>query len=139
MKLDQLNHIGVAVKDLEKAKEFLRKNFEAEVIHEIVSEAQGIQFATLSLGELKLELMASVGEQGMISEFIRQRGEGIHHLSFQVQDLRSEASFFEKQGLKTIRVPSEIPGIEAVFLHPKSFLGILVELFQKTDEGYQKR
>jgi methylmalonyl-CoA epimerase len=135
MKLDSLNHIGVAVKDIEKTKDFLKKNFEGEIIHELVSDAQGIRFALVSLGELRLELMAAIKEEGMISEFISQRGEGIHHLSFQVKDLQSTAAFFEREGLKTIRLPSEIPGVEAIFLHPKSFLGILVELFQKVEES----
>lgn len=133
MKLDRLNHIGLAVGDIEKTKDFLRKNFDAEILHEMVFEGQGFRSTLVSLGELKLELMAPIKEAGLISEFIRQRGEGIHHLSFQVEDLQSSVSFFEQEGFKLIRIPSEIPGIEAIFLHPKSFLGILVELFQKTE------
>lgn len=123
MNFDQLDHIGVAVRDIEKAHNFLKENFEANIIHEIVSVEKGFQTALVSLGELKL------------AEFINQRGEGIHHLSFQVEDLRSTVSFLEEKGLKTIKQPSEIPGIHTIFLHPKSFLGILVELFQRFDES----
>ncbi len=135
MKLDRLNHIGVAVRDIEKTKDFLKKNFEAEILHEMVSEGQGFRSTLVSLGELKFELMAPIETGGIVAEFINQRGEGIHHLSFQVEDLQSTASFFEQEGLKSIKVPSEIPGIKAIFLHPKSFFGILVELFQKIEKG----
>ena len=134
MKLDGLNHIGVAVKDIEKTIDLLKTNFEGELIHEMLSEGQGIRFALVSLGKLKLELMAPLHEKGIISHFIDQRGEGIHHLSFQVEDLNSiEASFGEK-GFKIIKPPSEVPGINAIFLHPKTFFGILVELFQRIEE-----
>ncbi len=135
MKLDSLNHIGVAVKDIEKTKDFLKKNFEGEMIHELVSETQGIRSALISLGKLKLELMAPLRGKGIISDFIDQRGEGIHHLSFQVEDLQLTASLLEEKGFKTIKQPPEIQGIEAIFLHPKSFLGILVEFFQKVEES----
>ena len=101
----------------------------------MVSEGQGFRSTLVSLGELKLELMAPIENGGIVSDFISQRGEGIHHLSFQVEDLQSTAAFFEQEGLKSIKVPSEIPGIKALFLHPKSFLGILVELFQKIEMG----
>ncbi len=135
MNFDQLDHIGVAVRDIEKAHNFLKENFEANIIHEIVSVEKGFQTALVSLGELKLELIAPINDEGIIAEFINQRGEGIHHLSFQVEDLRSTVSFLEEKGLKTIKQPSEIPGIHTIFLHPKSFLGILVELFQRFDES----
>jgi methylmalonyl-CoA/ethylmalonyl-CoA epimerase len=131
MKFNNLNHIGVAVKDIEKTIDLLKENFEAEVIHEMASVEEGFQSALISLGELKLELMASLKEEGLIAEFINQRGEGIHHLSFQAEDLQATVSFLEGKGFKTIKVPSEVPGIHAIFLHPKSFFGILVEFFQR--------
>ncbi|MEW6377729.1 MAG: VOC family protein [Thermodesulfobacteriota bacterium] len=136
MRFNGLNHIGVAVRDIEKAKDFLKKNFESKLIYEGVSEKQGIHFALVSWGELKLELMAPIKGEGLIAEFINQRGEGIHHLSFQVEDLQSIASFFQEKGFKTIKQPSEIPGIHAMFIHPKSFFGILVEVFQGIEESY---
>lgn len=133
MRFNGLNHIGVAVIDIEKAKDFLKKNFESELIYERISEKQGIRFALVSWGELRLELMAPIKGEGLIAEFINQRGEGIHHLSFQVEDLQSIASFFQEKGFKTIKQPSEILGIQSIFLHPKSFFGILVELFQRIE------
>ena len=134
MKLDGLNHIGVAVKDIEKTIDFLKNNFERELIHEMLSKGQGIRFALVSLGKLKLELMAPLQEKGIISDFIDQRGEGIHHLSFQVEDLNSIEASFEEKGFKIIKPPSEVPKINAIFLHPKTFFGILVELFQRIEE-----
>jgi len=77
--------------------------------------------------------MAPLHEKGIIAEFINQRGEGIHHLSFQVEDLNSTESFFEEKGFKIIKQPSEVSGINAIFLHPKSFFGILIELFQRIE------
>src|SRR4030042_2745647 len=74
MKLDRLNHIGVAVRDIEKTKDFLKKNFEAEIIHEMVSEGQGFRSTLVSLGELNFELMAPIENGGIVSEFINQRG-----------------------------------------------------------------
>jgi len=135
MNFNHLNHIGVAVKDMEKTKDFLKRNFEAELIHEMISKEQGIHSALVSLGELKFELMSPINGEGLIQEFINQRGEGIHHLSFQVEDLQSTKSFLEEKGFKIIKQPSEVPGIEGIFLHPKSFLGLLVELFQRFEEG----
>jgi methylmalonyl-CoA epimerase len=134
MKFEHLSHVGVAVRDMEKAKDFLKKNFEVQIHHEMVSPEQKIHFALVSLGELKLELMAPVKEEGLIADFIKQKGEGVHHLSFQVENLQSKKAFFEERGFKTIKPTSEITGVHAIFLHPKSFFGILIELFQKIGE-----
>lgn len=135
MNFDNLNHICVAVKDIENAVDLLKESFGAEVIDEMDSAEERFHSVLVSLGELKLELMASLKGEGLIAEFINQRGEGIHHLSFEVEDLPATVSFLEEKGFKTIKPPSEVHGIQAIFLHPKCFFGILVEIFQNIEEG----
>jgi len=133
MNFNHLNHIGVAVKDIERAKNLLKENFGAKILNEMVSQEQGFRSALVSLDGTTFELMTPLHEKGIIAEFINQRGDGIHHLSFEVEDLNSTESFFKEKGFKIIKQPSEVSGINAIFLHPKSFFGILVELFQRIE------
>ena len=131
--LSKLDHIGIAVNSLEEALPFYRDRLGMSLTKIEVVEAQRVRVAFLSLGSETIELIEGTDEQSPIRKFIAKRGEGIHHLCFQVANL--EVSLRELQE-KGVRLVDEIPrqgaeGARIAFLHPASSHGVLIELKEK--------
>ncbi len=129
---DKIDHIGIAVKDLEKAIRFYRDQLGLELkgIEEV--EEQKVKVAFFPVKESNLELLESTDPSGPVSKFIEKRGEGFHHLSFRVSDLEGKLRQLKDQGIQLI---DEKPrygagGAKIAFLNPKSTGGILIELCQ---------
>jgi methylmalonyl-CoA/ethylmalonyl-CoA epimerase len=149
MQVKGVNRIGIAVKDLEKAKDFFINILGAKpgviyrkddtehydlVEDEIPSE--GLKSYYLSLGSLQIELMAPINGEGNIANFIKKRGEGIMTISLQVDDLDEGIAYFEKKGIRIVgkmldhytQLGDEKVHTPYCFIHPKDFFGIMVEL-----------
>lgn len=129
----RLNHVAVALKDLETGKGFWEKalGLEAKGIEEVPSEGVRTAFYKAAEG-VNVELLEPMGETSPIAGFLERRGPGIHHLCFEVDDLDAALAEAEAAGCKRIKDPS--PGAHhsrVVFLHPKTTGGILVELAEK--------
>jgi len=129
---DKIDHIGIAVKDLEKAIRFYRDQLGLELkgIEEV--EEQKVKVAFFPVKESNLELLESTDPSGPVSKFIEKRGEGFHHLSFRVSDLEGKLRQLKDQGIQLL---DEKPrygagGAKIAFLNPKSTGGILIELCQ---------
>ncbi len=129
---DKIDHIGIAVKDLEKAIRFYRDQLGLELkgIEEV--DEQKVKVAFFPVKESNLELLESTDPSGPVSKFIDKKGEGFHHLSFRVSDLEGKLQQLKEQGIKLI---DEKPrygagGAKIAFLNPKSTGGILIELCQ---------
>jgi len=127
--LEGINHIGIAVKNLDeaiKAYAALGARQEGEV-----HRAADMNAAMLAVGESKLELMEPAGTGGVIGRFLESRGEGVHHICIQVDDIVAALASLKAQG---VRLVDEKPrqGLEGLvaFIHPKSLNGVLVELVQ---------
>jgi len=127
--LEGINHIGIAVKNLDeaiKAYAALGARQEGEV-----HRAADMNAAMLAVGESKLELMEPAGTGGVIGRFLESRGEGVHHICIQVDDIVAALASLKAQG---VRIVDEKPrqGLEGLvaFIHPKSLNGVLVELVQ---------
>jgi len=128
--IQKISHIGLGVKDLAGACSFFREKFglvasEQESFGELI-------FSFISLGDTKLELLQSTDSEGTIAKFIRSKGEGIHHISFEVEDIQAELDHLKEEGVKLI---NEKPyrnahNEQVAFVHPKSTYGILIELMQ---------
>ncbi|XP_075064212.1 methylmalonyl-CoA epimerase, mitochondrial [Mixophyes fleayi] len=129
--LGRLNHVAIAVPDLEKAKSLYKNVLGAHVSETVPLPEHGVYTIFVELGNTKLELLHPLGENSPISGFLQKnKAGGMHHICIEVDDIKSAMSDLKK---KNIRVLSEEPKIGAhgkpvVFLHPKDCDGVLVEL-----------
>lgn len=134
--LGKIEHLGIAVKDLQKANETYekllgRKPYKSE---EVASEHVITSF--FKSGENKIELLAATHEDSAIAKYIEKRGEGIHHVAFTVEDIKEELIRLEKEGF-TILNKEPKKGADnkwVAFIHPKITNGVLVELCQEIEE-----
>ena len=127
-----LDHIVIAVNDIDAALELYRDKlgFEVGGIDEV--PGFGVKVAFLPLGEGQIELVMPVTEDSAIAKFLDKRGPGFHHLCFRVDDIRAELARLEKKGIELVdKEPREgAHGTLVAFLHPKSTGGVLIELAQ---------
>jgi methylmalonyl-CoA/ethylmalonyl-CoA epimerase len=131
--MKKLEHIGIAVKDLDASNELFAKLFGRPhyKIEEVASE--GVRTSFFDLGNVKIELVASSRPDSAIAKFIEKRGEGLHHLAFESEDIETEmAELKEKVFLLLSEKP--FPGADnknVAFIHPKTTNSVLVELCQE--------
>lgn len=131
--MEKLEHIGIAVKDLNKANELFEKLLGCRYykIEEVASE--GVRTSFFNVSGVKIELLEATNSESPIAKFIEKRGEGIHHLAFEVADIEQEMRNYLEKGFTLI---NETPKNGAdnkkiCFLHPKTTQGVLVELCQE--------
>ena len=131
----KIEHIGIAVKNLEKSNKLFASLFGAPnyKIEEVASE--GVKTSFFASGPNKIELLQATDPTSPIAKFIEKKGEGIHHIAFAVLDIEEEVKRLQKEGSVVL---NEIPKKGAdnklvVFLHPKSTNGVLIELCQEID------
>jgi methylmalonyl-CoA/ethylmalonyl-CoA epimerase len=130
MKPSHIEHIGIAVNNLEIAISFYEKLFGLKCykIEEVAD--QKVRTAFFKVGQTKIELLESTDPEGPIGKFIEKRGEGIHHIAFAVKKIEEQLAHAEKIGVKLIdsnpRKGAE--GLDIAFLHPKSTSGVLIEI-----------
>jgi methylmalonyl-CoA/ethylmalonyl-CoA epimerase len=137
VKLNKIEHVGIAVSDLGLAKDFYTKALGLRVEREEALE--GMKIAFIPVGEVNLELIQSATDDGVIAKFIAKRGEGVHHIAYEVEDVSSALEELRAKGVKLV---DEAPrrganGKEVAFVHPKSSSGVLTELVG-TKRGKQK-
>lgn len=134
--LRKIEHIAVAVSDLEAAIAHYSETWGLEVEHRERVEDQGVEEAMLALGESYLQLLGPTGPDTTVGKFIAKRGEGLHHLAYEVDDLEGALAELKAKGVPLI---DEKPrkggrGHMVAFVHPKGNHGLLVELIQATSE-----
>jgi methylmalonyl-CoA/ethylmalonyl-CoA epimerase len=127
-----LDHIGIAVKSLDRAK--IYEALGLTVDHVETVETQGVRTAFLSVGDSNLELLEPTGPQSTIAKFIEKRGEGIHHICLRVENIEAELARLKEKGFRLI---NEVPvpgahGCRVAFLHPSAGNGVLIELSEKS-------
>ncbi|HLV14646.1 MAG TPA: methylmalonyl-CoA epimerase [Xanthomarina sp.] len=134
--MNKIEHIGIAVKNLEESNELFSKLFGKShyKIEEVASE--GVNTSFFQVGENKIELLEATKPDSPIAKFIEKKGEGIHHIAFDVSDIEAEITRLKKEGFVVL---NETPKKGAdnklvVFLHPKSTNGVLIELCQEIKE-----
>jgi methylmalonyl-CoA/ethylmalonyl-CoA epimerase len=129
-----LDHIGIAVRDIEAAKSMYEKILNTEVYHEEILESQKVKVAFFKTGvDSKIELLQGTDADSPISKFIEKKGEGIHHTAFIVQDIESEIKRMIGEGFEPLQDKPKLgaAGKLVFFFHPKSTGGVLIELCQK--------
>lgn len=129
----KIEHIGIAVKDLEVSNLLFEKLFGAPAYKFEEVESEGVTTSFFQNGPNKIELLAATSPNSPIAKFLEKKGEGIHHIAFDVENIEEEIVRLKKEGFVVL---NEIPKKGAdnklvVFLHPKSTNGILIELCQE--------
>ncbi|WP_026932943.1 methylmalonyl-CoA epimerase [Christiangramia echinicola] len=131
--MKRIEHIGIAVKDLEAANNTYKAVLGEEPYKTETVESEGVSTSFFKIGESKIELLAATRPDSPISKFIEKRGEGIHHMAFYVDDIKVEIERLKKEGFRLLNeVPK--PGADnkiVAFMHPKDANGVLVELCQE--------
>jgi methylmalonyl-CoA/ethylmalonyl-CoA epimerase len=130
MKPSRIEHIGIAVSDLETAIDFYEKVFGLSCYNIEEVPEQKVRTAFFMVGQTKIELLESTDPEGPIGKFIEKKGEGIHHIAFAVKNIEDQLVHAETHGVKLIdSVPRKgAEGLDIAFLHPKSASGVLIEL-----------
>lgn len=131
--MKKVEHIGIAVKDLDNANALFEKLFNQNhyKMEEVPSE--GVSTSFFQLGETKIELLQASSSDSPIAKFIAKRGEGIHHIAFEVENIESEMKRLLSEGFELIHTEAKdgADNKKICFLHPKSTNGVLIELCQE--------
>lgn len=130
-----LEHIGIAVKDLEVSKSLFEKLLQVKSYKTETVESEKVSTAFFQSGETKVELVAALAEDSTIAKYIEKKGEGIHHLAFAVEDIRSEMARLKEEGFILLQEePKKGADNKLVcFLHPKGTNSVLIELCQEIE------
>ena len=131
--LTEIDHVGIAVRDLQSAIDWYREAFGAEVVHREVVERDGVEEALLAVSDSYVQLLTPLSDASSVARFIKQRGEGLHHVGFRVKDCAAALESVRASGARPI---DEVPrrgsrGTTVAFIHPKGAFGTLVELVQE--------
>lgn len=130
--IEKINHIGIAVRDLSSSVELFKKIFQAEDIHFETVAQQKVDVASFKVGDVLIELTAPTEESSPIHKFIEKKGEGIHHIAFQSDDVAEELQRLAQEGIQLINTEPQLGAHDMLiaFLHPKSTNGVLIEICQ---------
>jgi methylmalonyl-CoA epimerase len=129
---DRIDHIGVAVDDLDAAIELYKGHYEMAEQHREVVPAQGVEAVMLEIGEGHVELLKPLGPDTAVGKFLASRGPGLHHVAYQTSDIDAALEQMKAAGLELIdQAPRVgIRGTRVAFLHPKATGGVLTELVE---------
>jgi len=131
--MKKIEHIGIAVKDINKSNDLFAKIFSKENYKSEIVESEGVTTSFFQIGESKIELVAASNTESPISKYLEKNREGMHHIAFDVEDIEKEMERLKNEG---IRLLSDSPKKGAdnkliCFLHPKDTNGVLIELCQE--------
>lgn len=130
--LNKIEHVALAVADLDAAVAHYEKTWGLKVEHRERVEDQGVEEAMLPLGESYLQLLGATGPDTTVGRFVAKRGEGLHHIAYEVDDLEGTLETLKAQGVPLIDEEPRLGGRGhmVAFVHPKGNHGLLVELIQ---------
>jgi len=127
----QISHLGIAVRDLEESRDFYETVLGLNPSEPIIGGEGTIKASMIKVGEVHLELLQPVRNEGVMAKFLEKRGEGFHHICYEVDDLHAAIASIKSEGIEVLGEPMD--GVEglSIFLHPRNTHGILTELVQK--------
>lgn len=131
--LTEIDHVAIAVHDLEAAIAYYRDTFDAQVTHREVMERDGVEEALLQVADSYIQLLTPVRDDSPVAKSLATRGEGLHHIGYRVTDCAAALARVKAEGHRVI---DEVPrpgsrGTTVAFLHPKSAFGTLIELVEE--------
>ena len=129
--VNYIDHVGVAVKNIDTALAFFKKVFDVPDADIELMEDQGVRACLIEVGQTRLELLEPTGSESGVGRFIERRGEGLHHLAFNVTDISGKLQTLQTLGVDLIdQTPREGLSGTIAFVHPRSVFGILTELVE---------
>jgi methylmalonyl-CoA epimerase len=136
-----IDHVGIAVSDLERATALYRDIFGMAVAHRETVESQGVEAVLLEVGPGHVELLRPLGPETVVGRFISKRGEGLHHVAYRVEDIDATLAGLKEAGIELIDSEARpgIRGSRVAFLHPKATGGTLTELVEPVEGHSQRR
>ncbi len=137
MNPSHIEHIGIAVSNLDDAIKFYEKVFGLKCYKIEEVPEQKVRTAFFKVGQTKIELLEPTDPESAVGKFIEKRGEGIHHLAFAVDNIEEKLKYAENCGVKLIDTKPRkgAEGLQIAFLHPKSTFGVLTELCEESGNG----
>jgi len=128
----RIDHIGVAVRELDPALALYRDSFELEVAHREVVREQGVEAVLLDVGENHVELLAPLADDTPVGKFLARQGPGLHHVAYQVSDIDATLAALRRAGLALIdeQPRTGIRGSRVAFMHPRGTAGVLTEIVE---------
>ena len=132
----RIDHIGVAVNDLDAAIELHTAAYGMELVHREVVESQGVEAVLLDVGENHVELLAPLGPDTPVGKFLAKKGPGLHHVAYQVADIEATLEALKDAGTRLIdETPrTGIRNSRVAFVHPASTGGVLTEIVQPAED-----
>jgi methylmalonyl-CoA/ethylmalonyl-CoA epimerase len=131
----RIDHIGVAVEDLDAAIALYERSFEMELAHRETVESQGVEAVLLDVGDGHVELLRPLGPDTAVGKFLARKGEGLHHVAYAVDDIDATLGKLAAAGLELIdsEARTGIRGSRVAFLHPRSTGGVLTEIVEPAE------
>jgi methylmalonyl-CoA/ethylmalonyl-CoA epimerase len=131
--LTEIDHVAIAVRDLDDAVEYYRATFGVEPMHREVVDNDGVEEVLLRVADSYIQLLTPVRDDSPVAKYLDKKGEGIHHVAYRVDDCAAALDRVKRQGHQVI---DEVPrpgsrGTTVAFIHPKTAFGTLIELVQE--------
>jgi len=132
--IKKINHVAIVVEDIDAALTFWRDQLGLELHHVEDVPSQSSKVAFMPIGGGEVELVQPTDPETGLGKYLEKRGEGLHHLCIEVDDIRAMLNGLKKKGVRLINEePLDLPGRRMAFIHPKSANGVLVELYELID------
>jgi len=131
--VQSIHHIGVAVRDLDEAAGTYERLLGGRLEHRETLDSQGVEAVSVRVGEGRVELLASLGEETPVGKFLARRGPGMHHVAYEVEDLAAELASLAGSGVELIDSEPRpgLYGLQVAFVHPDAVHGVLTELVSR--------
>lgn len=134
----RIDHIGVAVEDIDGAIELYEKSFAMQLAHRETVEEQGVEAVLLDVGDGHVELLAPLGPETPVGKYLARKGPGLHHVAYAVEDIDATLKRVAEAGIELIDSEARIGirGSRVAFLHPRSTGGVLTEIVEPAEGGH---
>lgn len=135
---ERIDHIGIAVEDLEVGIALYEQSFEMELAHRETVESQGVEAVLLDVGDGHVELLAPLGPDTPVGKHLERKGPGLHHVAYAVDDIDAELRRLAATEVELIDAEARmgIRGSRVAFLHPRSTGGVLTEIVEPAEGGH---
>ena len=129
--VNHIDHVAIAVKDINAALEFFQSIFDAPPSEISVMPEHGVKASLIQIGQTRIEILEALDPDNAVGRFVQNKGEGLHHLALNVSGLQDKLNFLNAQGLQLIdKEPREGLSGKVAFVHPRSVFGVLTELVE---------